>query len=283
MTVARGAAPAPQPAVDTLGLPVPAGADAVLVGLNQPRARGLVLLKMGLVLVGLGLLLVWVGEGLPAQRPSLSAVALTVLLYQAALYAAALRLQATLAAFGITITARQSFAIHLRSLFYFFFVPMSVGYEITRFIAVRRIDPDASVKQVVIALLMDRVLGLLAALLALAALAAVVLPARVWSGIDLAWVMVAALVALVLGVAVMAHGPLRGRVRDLLGALRTGWPRLALAHAVFPGRTRAGVRLGLRLCRRRRDCGFLGTADLRLVGVVAGDGHSAIVVWRHLG
>ncbi|HYN76289.1 MAG TPA: hypothetical protein VES73_00660, partial [Lamprocystis sp. (in: g-proteobacteria)] len=140
MTVARGAAPALLPMVDTLDIPT-----AVPVRLDQPPARGLVLLKMGLVLVGLGLLLLWVGEGLPAQRPALSAVALTLALYQAALYAAALRLQTTLAAFGIRITARQAFVIHLRSLFYFFFVPMSVGYEITRFIAVRRIDPEATV------------------------------------------------------------------------------------------------------------------------------------------
>jgi len=220
--------PAALPTVDPLDTKAAGGADAALASQGQPLARGFVLLKMALVVIGLALLLVWVGEGLPTQRPSFSVVALTVTLYQLALYAAALRLQGTLAAFGITITARQALIVHLRSLFYFFFVPMSVGYEITRFIAIRRIDAAASVKQVVIALLMDRVLGLLAALIALAGLAGVVLPASVWTGIDLTWVLVIALAALVLGAAVMAHESPRRQVRDLLSALRPIWPRLAL-------------------------------------------------------
>jgi len=277
----------PRSAPDPLAeFAVPTAAAAALTRQGQPPTRGLVLLKMGLVLVGLGFLMVWAGEGLPAERLSLSAAALilTLALYQAALFAAALRLQGTLAAFGITITARQAFVIHLRSLFYFFFVPMSVGYEITRFIAVRRIDAAASVKQVVIALLMDRVLGLLAAVLALAALAGMVLPASAWAGIDLTWVLVTVLAALALGAAMMAHGSLRRQIWDLLGALRTIWPRLALptlyslaalalvCASVFAFAVGSGVRVDWAPVSFALSASLLGMAvPVSLLGVTLGE------------
>jgi hypothetical protein len=263
-----------------------APAAAALTRQGQPPARGLVLLKMGLVLVGLGFLMVWAGEGLPAERLSLSSTALilTLVLYQAALFAAALRLQGTLAACGITITARQALTIHLRSLFYFFFVPMSVGYEITRFLAVRRIDAAASVKQVVIALLLDRVLGLLAALLALAALAGVVLPAAVWAEIDLNWVLAAVLTALLLGAAAMAHGSLRRQVWGLLSALGPIWPRLALptlyslaalalvCASVFAFAAGSGIRVDWAPVSFALSASLLGMAiPVSLLGVTLGE------------
>ena len=217
MTAPRAPGPAALPVVDLRGGTAQASAPPV-----KPLARGLVLLKMGLVLVGLGLLLAWAAGSLPADRPAVSptAVLAAVLLNQAALYVAALRLRATLAAFGMTLTARQAFVIQLRSLFYFFFVPMSVGYEIARFVGIRRIDPTATAKRILIALLMDRVLGLFAAVFAVAALAGLVVPVTAWSNIDPIWLLTALGVALVVGVALLAHGPLRHRVFDLLGALR---------------------------------------------------------------
>ncbi len=185
---------------------------------------------MALVLAGLGLLLAWTGQGLPADRPPVSplGILLAVLLNQAALLAAALRLRATLGAFDIRLSPRQAFGIHLRSLFYFFFVPMSVGYEISRYVAVRRIDPGAGMRRIVLALLMDRVLGLVAALTAVGALVPLVLPTVAWPALDPVWLLVIAGVAAGLGALLLAHGPLRRRVLEVMGILGRTWPRLLL-------------------------------------------------------
>ncbi len=136
-------------------------------------------LKLVLVTGGLLLLLHWALQRLPDDRPALDLWSLlgAILLNQLALYAAAWRLQATLAAFGVSIRRGQAMRIHLQSLFYFFFVPMSVGLEIARFLKVRDIDPTVSAKRLLFALLFDRVLGLAGVLLVVGMLLPLVLPA----------------------------------------------------------------------------------------------------------
>jgi putative effector of murein hydrolase LrgA (UPF0299 family) len=151
-----------------------------------------------------------------------------VLLNQAALLAAALRLRATLAAFRVRLSPAQAMAIHLRSLFYFFFVPLSVGLEVSRYLDIRRIDPAVPAKTLVLVLLLDRVLGLVAAVAALAMLAYVVLPASFWAALDARWLAGGGAAVLVVGGLVLLRRPWRERAVELLRALRVGSVRLLL-------------------------------------------------------
>jgi putative effector of murein hydrolase LrgA (UPF0299 family) len=198
------------------------------------RQRWLVAGKLALVLVGLGLLLRWALTGLaPADGSGALHLAPegligAVVLNQAALFAAALRLRATLAAFGVRLSAAQAMAIHLRSLFYFFFVPLSVGLEVSRYLDIRRIDADVPTKKLVLVLLLDRVLGLVAAVAALAAFAYLVLPASVWARVDAAWLALGAAAVLAGAGLVLLRRPWRERAADLLRVLKAGSVRLLL-------------------------------------------------------
>jgi hypothetical protein len=181
----------------------------------------LVALKMALVVGGLFVLLHWAFQRLPNGAVALDALSLfgAVMLNQLALFAAAWRLQVTLRAFGVCIGRQQAVRIHLQSLFYFFFVPMSVGLEISRFVKVRDIDPTVSAKRLLFALLLDRVLGLLVAVAVAAALLPVVMPEvlpQLWQP---AWIAVVTLGSLALGGALWLHPPSRRRLVDAVAAM----------------------------------------------------------------
>jgi len=199
------------------------------------RRHWLIAAKLVLVLVGLVLLVRWALAGLAAAdggtgttRFAPMGLLFAVLLNQAALVAAALRLRATLAAFRVQLSPAQAMAIHLRSLFYFFFVPLSVGLEVSRYLDIRRIDPAVPAKTLVLVLLLDRVLGLVAAVAALAALAYVVLPASFWAAVEARWLAGAGTTALVVGGLALLRRPWRERAVELLRALRVGSVRLLL-------------------------------------------------------
>jgi hypothetical protein len=200
---------------------------------RQPRHilfAWLIPLKMSLVLAGLGVLFYWVSDSWSANISGVTptAVLLALLINQAALFVAALRLRATLSTFGIPITAGQAFLIHLRSLFYFFFVPMSVGLEISRFVAIRRLAPTTATRPLAIALLLDRVLGLVAAVLLAGSLAGLVLPASARFAIAPGWILAGLGLSVGLGFALLAHRPLRRHVFDLFTAMRALGPRLVV-------------------------------------------------------
>jgi uncharacterized membrane protein YbhN (UPF0104 family) len=193
-------------------------------------AVGLILVKMLLVVGGLALLLHWALGSLPGDTTSLTltGILLALLINQVSLYTAALRLRATLAAFDIPITSGQAFSIHLRSLFYFFFVPMSVGLEISRFIAIRRLVPSAASKPLIIALLLDRALGMAAALLSVVGLAFVVVPSTVWRTAPVGWGLAVLAAILVLAALPLAHRGLRARILALLRTILALAPRLVV-------------------------------------------------------
>jgi hypothetical protein len=183
--------------------------------------RWLLALKVALVIGGLIVLLRWAVQRLPGDAAALDLRVLfgAVVLNQLALFAAAWRLQTTLAAFGVYIRRHQAMRIHLQSLFYFFFVPMSVGLEIARFIKVRDIDPAVSKKRLLFALLFDRVLGLAAVLIVLGVLLPLVLPAllpRLWHP---GWLLIAVAATSILGATSWIHRPLRDRLSDLVAAI----------------------------------------------------------------
>jgi uncharacterized membrane protein YbhN (UPF0104 family) len=180
----------------------------------------LLALKIGLVTVGLLLLLRWALQRLPADTVTPDARSLigALLLNQLALYAAACRLQATLAAFGVHIRRGQAMRIHLQSLFYFFFVPMSVGLEIARFIKVRDIDPGVPAKRLLFALLLDRVLGLVAAVALVAALLPVVMPNALHQLWHPGWFSFLVAGTLLLVAVFWFHAPFRQRLVDAVAA-----------------------------------------------------------------
>lgn len=272
----------------------PAGAPATPAA-PDPSAplptvsRWRVALKLALVCLGLVLLVRWAAAALQAQ--GLGALHLAVwalvsglVFNQLALLAAALRLRATLAAFGVAITVGQSFAIHLRSLFYFFFVPFSVGQELSRYLCIRKLDPVVSGKRLLIALLLDRVLGLVAALGAIAALAVFVLPTGFWQGWQPWWALLALLLLALGGALAAAHAPLRERLRELAQvawslSFRLLWPTLlsfvALALvclSVYVIAVGAGWAVGLGQVTFALSTALLGMAvPLSLFGATLGE------------
>jgi len=200
----------------------PARADATPV--SRPRRRlplWLLALKIGLVAVGLLILLRWALQRLPDDTAKLDPWTLVgaVLMNQLALYAAACRLQATLAAFGVRIGRGQAMRIHLQSLFYFFFMPMSVGLEIARFIKVREIDRTVSTRRLLFALLLDRVLGLAAAILLVTALLPVVMPDVLRQVSYPGWLALITAGTVIIGGVFWLYAPLRQRLSDAVAAI----------------------------------------------------------------
>lgn len=131
------------------------------------RATLLVAAKVALVVLGLGVLVIWLlqsgwGSG---RNVRIDFLLLAIALNQAALMLAGLRLWQTLRPFGSSFGRRPAVALHLKSLFYFFFVPFNVGLEVSRFVKIRQLDPHIASSRVVIALLLDRIWGVLAAAL----------------------------------------------------------------------------------------------------------------------
>ena len=188
---------------------------------GKPIAPWILLAKLGLVVGGLALLLRWAVESLPGDGLSISPLAVmgAILLNQAALLMAALRLRATLSAFGVAICRRDAFRIHLQSLFYFFFVPLSVGLEAARFVKIRRIDPRVPTTQLLLALLLDRALGLVAAVAVVGALLYFVAPQLVPGRCEFLCQALAATAAAVGLAALLLSSRVRATLRDLVGAI----------------------------------------------------------------
>lgn len=121
---------------------------------------------------------------------------------QIALVIFAARMRFLLKLWNVRIGWIAAIRIHFQSLFYFVAVPMTVGMEISRFIKIRAVDPSVSKAALAVALLVDRVIGALAAL----AVALLCLPglkfgaappiAPRWLWVGLATALVMALIAL---------------------------------------------------------------------------------------
>lgn len=113
------------------------------------------------------------------------------------------RMSVGLRLFGLGIPAREALRIGIQSQFYFFFVPVSASNEVSRYLKIKAIRPDAGMHTLVVSLLLDRAMGLIACVVvALAALPFV--PMRAIAGLQLPTVGVAGAVAVgvALGVAV---------------------------------------------------------------------------------
>ena len=170
--------------------------------------------------------------GLVSMDPLAIAAALAV--NQVALTLFAVRMQVALSAFGVPLGLAQALRVHLQSMFYFFVLPMTVGLEVSRFTKIRNmIGARASASALTYALLADRVVGALAALiLVLALLPFVEIVGLVrWGGTS-TWIWLGVAAA---GVAalLLSHGRIRAHLRQVLELCLSGrrglWASLAIA------------------------------------------------------
>ena len=71
------------------------------------------------------------------------------------------KMRLSLAAFEIKLPLKISQSIHLQSLFYYFFIPMSVGLEIARFLKIQSYSPKLENSDLAIAIVADRLTGVI--------------------------------------------------------------------------------------------------------------------------
>lgn len=163
-----------------------------------------------------------------------------LLLNQAALALFAARMRSALHVFGVRLGFLQAMRVHLQSMFFFFALPMTVGMEVARFAKIRnQLGDGAPAAGLASALLADRVLGALAALL----IAALLLPFMRFEGIRWEsagpWMGWAAAAVAAAGL-VLLHGRVRALALQVLAMLRAEhrslWASLGIAivtHCAF--------------------------------------------------
>ena len=87
-----------------------------------------------------------------------------LVLTQLSLTLLAIRFHVSLWTLSIHIPARRSALIALQSLFYFFFIPMSAGTELSRWLKVKSAAPQATHFAVMTAIVLDRTTAVIACL-----------------------------------------------------------------------------------------------------------------------
>jgi len=110
-------------------------------------------------------------ENLTGFEQGYAMVFASVLLNQLGLAAYSFRLGILSAVYGAVIGRMESFKIHLQSVFYQVFIPMTVGMELARFMKIRAIHPEVTKRRLLLALLSDRAWSFVAALMTSLALA----------------------------------------------------------------------------------------------------------------
>ena len=199
--------------------------------------------KLIVVPIGLGILAMEVVNdprlGLVTVDPKALAAALAV--NQVCLLLFAMRMQLVLRVFGVALTTGQSLRVHLQSTFYFFVLPMTVGLEMARFTKIRNLVGDrATTGALTYALLVDRLVGALAALiLTLVLLLFVELKGLVRWGGSAPWLL-GGIAAIGVVVLLSVRRRIHQHVKEVLGLIRSGhrglWASLIVAiltHCCF--------------------------------------------------
>ena len=191
--------------------------------------------KLLIIPIGLGVLATEVVNdprlGLANMDPRALVAALVI--NQVALLLFAVRMQLALRVFGVVLTVAQSLRVHLQSMFYFFVLPMTVGLEVARFTKIRNMIGDkANAGALTYALLADRLVGALAALiLAFALLPFIDLKSLIGWGGSAPWFLWGAAgigVALLLSV----RNRIRRHMKEVLDLCRSGRRGLAASFVV---------------------------------------------------
>lgn len=218
--------------------------------LRAPWIRaGAAILKLVVVPVAIG----WVVLSLTQRSLDVSVslhagwLVAAVVGYQLALWVVSLRLVQLLAVYQAPLPRGAALRINLRSMFYFLVIPTQAGMEAVRFFGLRSSAPGASNGAITATLLLDRVLGALAAALLFAVAALAVVPGRLpvtWRDFEIGVGPSILLFSILLVVAVVAArlvvrrvdaiaalvAPLRGASRQLVRIL--GYAVLAQALVV---------------------------------------------------
>jgi len=198
----------------------------------MPSRTTVFYLKLVLLPLGIGCLLYWAMQEETLRQQArlgweLSAGALLSLLAMGPL---ALRFRHALKVSGFALRAAQSLRINALSAFYHFFVPLSIGAELTKFVQLKMTHPERGALRLTAAILLDHVLGFAALLAILIGLFTGDSPLA--GPIDLRWIAVAIIVAngLLLSLAWRFRARLSASFRDMLQRLVTH--RLDAAAAV---------------------------------------------------
>ena len=127
--------------------------------------RGAIACRLVVIVAGVVLLVAqgpWHEAAWPVHAGRAALVALAV--NQLSLVLTATRFHRVLAANDLPTRWPAIFAIHLQSMFYFFFVPMTVGLELSRFAKLKRLHPRATNTALGATILLDRFVGVAGAL-----------------------------------------------------------------------------------------------------------------------
>lgn len=127
--------------------------------------RGAIACRLAVIVAGVGVLLAqgpWRDAAWPVHAGRTALLALAV--NQLTLVLTATRFHRVLSANHLHTPWRAIFAIHLQSMFYFFFVPMTVGLELSRFAKLKRLHPGVPNTALGATILLDRFVGVAGAL-----------------------------------------------------------------------------------------------------------------------
>ena len=247
----------------------------------SPRVLGVV--KAVGILAGLAALASWLGHeraGALLGWPLIAGLVLSWL----SMVAYALRFRAVMAAAGFTVDFVQSLRLLTLSVFVHFFVPMSIGSEMTKFLRLRALSPSRGNLALAAALLLDHAVGFITLLVVSLSLLAWRDPfgfGRAWPlGIAVALPLLGALAARIArGTAQFGDTlqALRARLGQHKVALARGaaWSlamHALLASAVFVGARDTGIAIAWPdLLLVLTGAGMLQLAPVNVAGVGAGD------------
>ncbi len=136
--------------------------------------------KSGAVLVGIVWLTAWSWREAGAYLLEGAALWVVggVLLSQLSLFLFALRLRSSLAALRMRCRSVDVFKVHSLAMFYHFFVPFSLGADLTKFFKLQGLLRERRARDIAAAIALDHIVGLLALML-LAALLSAFMPSFV--------------------------------------------------------------------------------------------------------
>ena len=246
-----------------------------------PRVLGIA--KAVGILAGLAALASWLGReraGALWGWPLFAGLSLSWL----SMLAYALRFKAVMAAAGFAISFLQSLRLLTLSVFVHFFVPMSVGSEMTKFLRLRALSPQRGSLAQAGALVLDHAVGFVALLAMTLALLAWRDPlglGRTWPlGIACGLGLAGLLATYLAGsgtrfratTAELRERLLRHRTQLAVGLLGSAAMHLLLATAVFVGALDTGIAIAWpELLLVLVGAGMLQLLPLNVAGVGAGD------------
>ncbi len=180
-------------------------------------------LKLVLLPLGVGCLLYWAAQEQMLRQSARwnwelnLGAALSVF----AMAPLALRFKHALKVAGFTLDAKHSLRINALSAFYHFFVPLSLGAELTKFIQLKTALAERGAVRLTVAIVLDHVLGFVALLAILLTLCEEGGP--LMGGVDVRWVAAAivAAAAVLLALAWRYRSRLGASAREILERLMT--------------------------------------------------------------